>query len=424
MPVSTNIIDQTEALISSQEMPKTYWDQRIEALSRLRNISLPSKKDEYWKYTDPQVFNNPSVLLTNVVVSDEHLMFRSIDCLRLVFIDGIFDKTSSDSLDDEPVELLWLSSGTKENSFWVSEFYGSLEAESQHRVARPLAAFNSAFAREGLLLRVFGKVVKPIHIEYVNKSPIADVILHHCVKVEKEASVTLIESGAAAARFNKVIEVDLSVGSSFDHVNVQGTDIEGVVASQLFAKLSSECSLKSFALTMNGALTRHESIIDLVGDNSSAHLAGAAIGGGLFHHDDTVFITHDALACESRQVFKKVLRREGKGIFQGKILVKPMAQKTDGYQLSQALLLDEESQFLVKPELEIYADDVACSHGSTSGAIDEEALFYLRSRGIPDEKARELLVLAFLAEVFDEIDSAEIAEELVNHLQLYLSGYL
>jgi Fe-S cluster assembly protein SufD len=424
MPVSTNIIDQTEALISSQEMPKTYWDQRIEALSRLRNISLPSKKDEYWKYTDPQVFNNPSVLLTNVVVSDEHLMFRSIDCLRLVFIDGIFDKTSSDSLDDEPVELLWLSSGTKENSFWVSEFYGSLEAESQHRVARPLAAFNSAFAREGLLLRVFGKVVKPIHIEYVNKSPTADVILHHCVKVEKEASVTLIESGAAAARFNKVIEVDLSVGSSFDHVNVQGTDIEGVVASQLFAKLSSECSLKSFALTMNGALTRHESIIDLVGDNSSAHLAGAAIGGGLFHHDDTVFITHDALACESRQVFKKVLRRGGKGIFQGKILVKPMAQKTDGYQLSQALLLDEESQFLVKPELEIYADDVACSHGSTSGAIDEEALFYLRSRGIPDEKARELLVLAFLAEVFDEIDSTEIAEELVNHLQLYLSGYL
>lgn len=424
MPVSTNIIDQTEALISSQEMPKTYWDQRIEALSRLRNISLPSKKDEYWKYTDPQVFNNPSVLLTNVVVSDEHLMFRSIDCLRLVFIDGIFDKTSSDSLDDEPVELLWLSSGTKENSFWVSEFYGSLEAESQHRVPRPLAAFNSAFAREGLLLRVFGKVVKPIHIEYVNKSPTADVILHHCVKVEKEASVTLIESGAAAARFNKVIEVDLSVGSSFDHVNVQGTDIEGVVASQLFAKLSSECSLKSFALTMNGTLTRHESIIDLVGDNSSAHLAGAAIGGGLFHHDDTVFITHDALACESRQVFKKVLRREGKGIFQGKILVKPMAQKTDGYQLSQALLLDEESQFLVKPELEIYADDVACSHGSTSGAIDEEALFYLRSRGIPDEKARELLVLAFLAEVFDEIDSAEIAEELVNHLQLYLSGYL
>ena len=424
MPVSTNIIDQTGALISSQEMPKTYWAQRIEALSRLRNISLPSKKDEYWKYTDPQVFNNPTVLLTNVVVSDENSMFRTIDCLKLVFIDGIFDKTSSDSLDDEPVELVWLSSGTKDKSFWASDFYGSLEAEAQNRVARPLAAFNSAFAQEGLLLRVFGKVVKPIHIEYINKSPTADVILHHCVKVEQEASVTLIESGAAAARFNKVMEVDLSVGSSFDHVNVQGTDIEGVVSSQLFAKLSSECSLKSFALTINGTLTRHESIIDLVGDNSSAYLAGAAIGGGLFHHDDTVFITHDALACESRQVFKKVLRRGGKGIFQGKILVKPKAQKTDGYQISQALLLDEESQFLVKPELEIYADDVACSHGSTSGAIDEEALFYLRSRGVPDEKARELLVLAFLAEVFDEIDNAEIAEELVNHLQLYLSGYL
>jgi Fe-S cluster assembly protein SufD len=120
-----------------------------------------------------------------------------------------------------------------------------------------------------------------------------------------------------------------------------------------------------------------------------------ALGDGDFHHDDTVFVTHDAVGCESRQVFKKVLRNGAVGVFQGKILVKKGAQKTDGYQISQSLLLDDDSQFLAKPELEIYADDVACSHGSTSGAIDEDGLFYLRSRGVPRGMATDLLTIAF-----------------------------
>ena len=124
----------------------------------------------------------------------------------------------------------------------------------------------------------------------------------------------------------------------------------------------------------------------------------------LRHHDDTVFITHDALNCESRQVFKKVLRNGAQGVFQGKNLVKAGAQKTDGYQLSQSLLLDGDSQFLAKPELEIYADDVKCSHGSTSGAIDETALFYLRSRGVPLIDAEVLLVLSFLGDAIAEIE--------------------
>src|SRR5690606_3251643 len=141
---------------------------------------------------------------------------------------------------------------------------------------------------------------------------------------------------------------------------------------------------KSFTMTANGHLTRNECVIELTGDDAIAHVAGAALGDGDFIHDDTVFVTHDAVNCESRQVFKKVLRNGATGVFQGKILVKQGAQKTDGYQISQSLLLDDDSQFLAKPELEIYADDVACSHGSTSGAIDEEALFYLRSRGVSE----------------------------------------
>jgi len=162
-------------------------------------------------------------------------------------------------------------------------------------------------------------------------------------------------------------------------------------------------------------------VIDLTGDDASAHVAGAAMGDGDFHQDDTVFITHDAERCESRQVFKKVLRNGATGVFQGKILVQPGAQKTDGYQISQSLLLDDDSQFLAKPELEIYADDVACSHGSTSGAIDEEGLFYLRSRGIEEGPAIDLLTIAFLAEAVMEIEDEALQDEINGRVEAWLS---
>ena len=189
----------------------------------------------------------------------------------------------------------------------------------------------------------------------------------------------------------------------------------------MFTRLGEKSVYKSFTLTVNGVLTRNEQVVELTGDEAVAHVAGACVGDGDFHHDDTVFITHDAVDCESRQVFKKVLKNGAVGVFQGKILVKPGAQKTDGYQISQSLLLDGDSQFLAKPELEIYADDVACSHGSTSGAIDEEGLFYLRSRGVPEREATNLLTLAFLAEAVEEIEDETLAEQIVTRLEGWLS---
>ena len=204
-------------------------------------------------------------------------------------------------------------------------------------------------------------------------------------------------------------------------VRSQGRDHERRAVTHIFARLGAESVLKTFTLTANGVLTRNECVVELTGDNGIAHIAGACVGDGDFHHDDTVFITHDAVGCERRQVFKKVLRNGATGVFQGKILVKNGAQKTDGYQISQSLLLDGDSQFLAKPELEIYADDVACSHGSTSGAIDEDALFYLRSRGVPKADATDLLTLAFLAEAVDEIENKDLAEDMVSRLRNWLA---
>ena len=262
-----------------------------------------------------------------------------------------------------------------------------------------------------------GQASKPINLIYLHRDETSDAILHNVVKVEAGASVTLLETGPAAARFSKQLEVDVAEGGTFNHVRAQGRDHERRAVTHCFARIAAKSTFKSFTLTFNGVLTRNECVIEIVGDEATAHVAGVCVGDGKdFHHDDTVFITHDAVNCESRQVFKKVLRNGATGVFQGKILVKEGAQKTDGYQISQSLLLDDDSVFLAKPELEIYADDVACSHGSTSGAIDETALFYLRPRGVPHDITRNLLTFSFLAEALDEIDDDGLAAEIRDRL--------
>ena len=395
---------------------------RAEALARLQAMGMPGKRDEYWRYTDPASLVSPEAPLAVATdYNDEPPVFGAVDCVKLVFVDGVFDELASDDMALAGVEVSRLAVAGP--GHWAEDLYGTLEAAGQVPVARPLAALNSAYATDGVLIRVTGQAAKPISLIYIHKSERSDVMLHHVVKLEAGARLTLLENGPAAARLNSVLEVDLGAGAAFHNVRSQGRDHARRAVTHIFARLATQAAFKTFTVTANGVLTRNEVVLDLKGDDAKAHVAGAALGDGDFLHDDTVFVTHDALRCESRQVFKKVLKNGAVGVFQGKILVKPGAQKTDGYQISQALLLDEDSQFLAKPELEIYADDVKCSHGSTSGAIDETALFYLRSRGVALRQAQALLVLAFLAEALGEIDDAVIAEDVRSRLEGWLKRH-
>lgn len=401
-------------------------DARGAALSRLTAMGLPRKRDEYWKYSDPITLNAPEAPRAGLFVTDEAMPFSDTDRLKIVFVDGVFDAEASDDLAMEGVEIERLSDALGRDIHWARDLFGVLETRGQTPVERPLAALNTAFATDGVVIRATGKAAKPISLIYLHKSETSDAILHHLVKVEEGASVTVLENGPAAARFSKCMEVEVADGGAFHHVRAQGRDHERRASTHMFARIGQESVYKSFTLTVNGVLTRNEQVVEIAGDNAVAHIAGAALGDaatGAFHHDDTVFVTHDAVDCESRQVFKKVLRNGAEGVFQGKILVKPQAQKTDGYQLSQALLLDEDSSFQAKPELEIYADDVQCSHGSTTGAIDEEALFYLRSRGVSHGEATDLLVLAFLAEAIDEIEDESLREDILTRLQGWLDRH-
>ena len=390
---------------------------RSSAKERLQAMGLPQRRDEYWKYTRPDLLIADQVAPAKVLHLDEAPLFDAIDRLKIVFVDGVFDADASDDLSLAGVEITRLGDAPG----WAEELYGSLEEAGQAPVARPLAALNSATASEGVVIRATGRAARPVSLIYKRKSDVSDVMLHHVIRVEKGADLTVLENGPAAARLNTVMEVDIADGGAFHHVRAMGRDHERRAATHIFARLGRESVFKSFTMTVNGKLTRNEVVLELTGDDAVAHVAGAAMGDGDFLHDDTVFITHDAVNCESRQVFKKVLRNGATGVFQGKILVKPDAQKTDGYQMSQSLLLDDDAQFYGKPELEIYADDVMCSHGSTTGAIDEEAMYYLRSRGVPAIQAQDMLVLAFLAEAVDEIEDPAIADDVRSRLAGWLA---
>jgi Fe-S cluster assembly protein SufD len=416
--------DPTEAMIASLEMPSGTWVQplREDALARLRVMGLPQRRDEYWKYTRPDTLTQPEAPHAAVLDSDEAPMFGDVERLQIVFVDGVFDAEASDDLSLEGITIERLASADSD-LHWAKNVYGVLETRGQTPVARPLAALNTAFATDGILIHVTGKPSKPVNLTYHHKSESSDAILHHCIKLDEGTELTLLENGPAAARFNKVLEVEVADRASFHHIRTQGRDHERRAATHIFTRLGTESAFRSFTMTVNGVLTRNDCVIELTGDDALAHVAGACVGDGDFVHDDTVFITHDAVNCESRQVFKKVLRNGATGVFQGKILVKAGAQKTDGYQISQSLLLDGDSQFLAKPELEIYADDVACSHGSTSGAIDEDALFYLRSRGVPEGEATDLLTLAFLAEAVDEIAHEDLRADITDRLGAWLQRH-
>ncbi len=421
--------DLTEARLDALAVPgaQSGWasEARAAALGRVREYGLPTRRDEYWKYTDPATLTQVDATHAGLFDgADESPLYAGIDRLKIVFVDGVFDPAQSDDLSLDGVEVERLSDVMSKDIHWARELYGVLETRGQSPVRRPLAALNSAFATDGIVIRATGRASRPIHLIYLHRDEASDAILHHLVRVEKGAEVTVLENGPAAARFNKSMEVDVADGGTFHHVRAQGRDHERRAVTHMFARLGRESVYKSFTLTANGVLTRNEHVVEFTGDEGVAHVAGAAMGdgaNGAFHHDDTVFVTHDAVGCESRQVFKKVLRNGAEGVFQGKILVKPDAQKTDGYQISQSLLLDEDSSFQAKPELEIYADDVQCSHGSTTGAIDETALYYLRSRGVPEAEATDLLVLAFLAEAIEEIDDERLREDIRTRLEQWLA---
>jgi len=410
-----------EALLHVLPLPgrEAGWarEARAAARTRLLEAGAPFKRDEYWKYTDPAGLTVPiAVADATDARPDFESQFGEVHPCRARFVNGRFRPDLSDDLDQDGLTVTTLSEVLSQDIGFARDLFGKLEAAGQEKVARPLAALNTACATEGLVLHVSGEVAGPLHLRYDQVGE-GSSLLHHLIRVESGASIMVLESGTVT---NQVLEVDVADGGSFQHVRIQQGPRAGS-ASHIFARLGAEAQFKTFTLTTDGEMTRNEMVMEFTGDNASGHIAGAVLGKGASHIDNTVFVTHGAEGCESRQVFKNVLTGKARGIFQGKIFVRQGAQKTDGYQISQAVLLSDGAQFSVKPELEIYADDVKCSHGSTTGRLDETAMFYLRSRGVPEPEAEAMLVAAFANAAFEEIGDEALADAMRAHAARWMA---
>ncbi|MEE8455717.1 MAG: Fe-S cluster assembly protein SufD [Limibaculum sp.] len=410
-----------EALLHVLPLPgrEAGWarEARAAARTRLLEAGAPFKRDEYWKYTDPAGLTAPLAVVDPTDARPEfESPFGEVRPRRARFVNGRFRPDLSDDLDQDGLTVATLSETLSHDLGFARDLFGKLEAAGQEKVARPLAALNTACATEGLVLHVTGEVAEPVHLRHDQVGE-GSSLLHHLIRVESGASIMVLESGCPT---NMVLEVDIADGGSFQHVRIQQGPRAGS-ASHIFARLGAEVRFKTFTLTTDGEMTRNEVVMEFTGDNASGHIAGAVLGKGASHIDNTIFVTHGAEGCESRQVFKHVLTGKARGIFQGKIFVRKGAQKTDGYQISQAVLLSEGAQFSVKPELEIYADDVKCSHGSTTGRLDETAMFYLRSRGVPEPEAEAMLVAAFANAAFEEIGDKALADAMRAHAARWMA---
>ncbi len=394
-----------EALLA--DAPSLETPAAAAAADRFRALGAPVRRDEYWRFTDPTRLTKPLPFAEGGAPASAADPFEAIDATRLVFVSGRFRADLSDDLAAAGLEIATLADGAPD---WARETLGALEARAQEPVARPLAAYAGAGAVDGVAIRAAEKAAKPVHIRHLAAGAGA-ASFRAIVRVEPGAEATLLESGPGGDRHLSLVEASIGAGGALHHVRSQTDPALKEAATHLVASIAEGAMLKSFTLSSAAAadqLFRNETVLWLDGDDVNAHVAGGVIGVGAATIDNTLFLAHRALRGESRQVFKTVVSEEAKAVFQGKILVEQAAQKTDGYQISQGVVLGERAAITSKPELEIYADDVKCSHGSTTGALDETALFYLRSRGLPRRAAEAMLIEAFIEEAIEEIADAAL----------------
>lgn len=396
---------------------------RKKAFERFSTLGFPTTRDEDWHFTSvtpiaERTFKAIKPAATTLALSDLEAHLVDADWHRLVFVNGRLEPSLSQfaGLPAE-VQLAPLSELLGEEPEWLERHLGTLAAFDK----AAFTAMNTAFMQDGVVLRVpKGEVVDtPIHIMHVTDAQAAGAAVHPRLLVVAEplAQVTLVESfiglGGVSYLVNGVAEVIVGDGARVDHYKVQRESTEAFHVGTTQVTQGRDSIYHSFSYAAGGALSRTNIYTRLLGTNAEARLNGLYVLDGSQHGDHQTFVEHIAEACASRELYCGILDGQSHGVFNGKVFVDPEAQKTDGKQTNKALLLSPQARVDTKPQLEIFADDVKCTHGATVGRIDEMALFYLKSRGIGGETARALLTYAFAAEALEtiEIDALRLSLE-------------
>ncbi|MDO9383672.1 MAG: Fe-S cluster assembly protein SufD [Hyphomicrobiaceae bacterium] len=396
---------------------------RREAMSRFAAIGLPHRRIEEWKYTDLRTSLKDALApATEAGLSAEALTaalgpLAAVAGDRIVFVNGIYSAVLSTKFDSSG--LLNVAPLSEALASGLANLGAIGADEGQNAVL----ALNAAFVTDGAVISVAdgAEIDTPLLIVNVRAGKTAQsTATRNIINVGTKAKATIIEmfvvaAGATAnAQANSATEIKAGDGAEVVHVKCVSDAGEVSHLSNWLVGLGTGTVYRGFQFTSGTRVTRNGINVTYGGENAKLDMSGAFLARGSEHIDTTLVVDHAVPKCESRELFKGVLANHSRGIFQGKIIVRPDAQKTDGKQMAQALMLSPDAEFDSKPELEIYADDVVCGHGSTVAEIDEDLMFYCQSRGIPPGTARALLVQSFIGEALEKIEIETLRDALTS----------
>ncbi|WP_430911708.1 SufB/SufD family protein [Methylobacterium sp. sgz302541] len=405
---------------------------REEAFRFFEAAGLPSRRVEAFKYTDLRAAfteaaapaEMPSDATAKAAVAGAK-GFAGVEAVRLTFVNGHFVAALSD-LGRVPagVTVTPLNAALTEGGALL----GALAPVAQAR-ENPIYQLNAAFMADGAVIAVEAgaKVDTPLHLRFVGTGPDAfSTATRVLVFLGEGAELTVFESHESPAGIafqpNDALDVVIADAAAFRHTRINAEGDKAIALSTLSAKLGAASHIETVNLVTGAVLSRHQLFLHFAGENATATVNGATMLGHGRLADSTLLADHAAVGGVSREQFKTVIDGDSTGVFQGKIIVRQVAQQTDGKMKSDCLLISDEGQMMNKPELEIFADDVACGHGATCGAPDDDLLFYLMARGLPRAEAESLLVQAFLGEAVEAVTHEGAREALIGEIEAWLKA--
>jgi len=396
---------------------------RREAFETYERLGLPHRRIEEWKYTDLRALVGE--VLPLAASPDAAALKRAADAVKahaiagarkLVLVDGVFVADLSD------VKALASEAGFRTLRETLEKDAGLLTTVSTDAVI----SLNAAMATDGVVLSIAdgAQLSAPIQIIHVAAAASASAFTRSQVAIGKGVRATIIESfvsaGAKAYQVNDAVIVSIGDNADVAHIRLMDDSPDAVNITSQFVTVGANTKVNFFNMTSGAAVSRLQGFITLAGEGSELSINGVNLLQKTEHGDTTLVVDHVVPNCVSREIFRAVIDDRAHSVFQGRIIVRPDAQKTDGKMMTRALLLSDEAEADNKPELEIFADDVSCGHGATAGALDDSLLFYLKARGLPEKQAQALLIQAFVGEAIEQIADDDLREHVIGIAERWL----
>lgn len=396
---------------------------RQQALSFFEETGFPTKQHEEWKYTNLKpILKHDYKLLPKADEGVEYahvkqFFLNDVDTYRLVFINGIYSSWLSTST-HQGYDVCTFSSALKRFKAEVEAHFAKYAPKDE-----PMAALNTAFAKDGAFINVPKNAVvnKPIEIVFLSTGMGAEVMTQprNLLIIGENAQAQIIERHCSltenAVLTNVVTEVSAGKNAIVHYYKMQNDNNTASLIDTTVIHQQAQSNVTVGTFSFGGKLVRNNLSFLLNGEHSESHMDGITIIGEGQHVDHHTLVDHKVPNCYSRELYKGIYDGNARGVFNGKVIVRQDAQKTNAFQQNNNVLLSEKAAVDTKPQLEIFADDVKCSHGCTIGQLDEEAMFYLRSRGIPEREAKALLMYAFSSDALNYVHIPELKSRL-NHI--------